>query len=255
MIRIGHIDFINMIPLDIGDSDSALVFKKIKGVPSDVNRMLLHNEVDVAVISSTFYLEHKDELARIGTFGICSDGTVMSVLLFSNKELSQCSSHGILKVLETPQSATSLLLNRVILEHTYHLKKISVPTLEEADAVLMIGNDALQKSQNNEWPYVYDLGLEWKRLTGLPMVFAVLAANRHIMKEKGEEIEIYLRLLEKRYGESRKNPGMVVQKAMTLLPLSQELLSQYFACLSHEIGEREEQSLALFDTLIQKLRG
>ena len=51
--------------------------------------------------------------------------------------------------------------------------------LMEADAALLIGDDALRaKYKTSDSLYVYDLGREWKDLTGLPMVFAVWAIRR-----------------------------------------------------------------------------
>ncbi|MCX5814734.1 MAG: menaquinone biosynthesis protein [Proteobacteria bacterium] len=252
MIRIGHIDFINMIPLDIGDSDPRLDFEKIRGVPSALNGMLLNNEIDVSVISSAFYLEHMDDLTRIGSFGISSDGPVMSVLLFSSIDLSRFPRSKTLKVFETPQSATSLLLNRLILKHNYGLEKVSVPVFQDADAYLLIGDEALRELQMQRRPHIYDLGIEWKRLTGLPMVFAVLAANRYAFEEKRGEIEIYLRILSASHSELMKDSVAVAQRARERLPLSQELIVKYYSCLRYEIGEKEEQSITLFGKLIKE---
>jgi chorismate dehydratase len=46
------------------------------------------------------------------------------------------------------------------------------------EAVLVIGDAALQLAAAGTYPYRYDLGEEWKRWTGKPFVFAVWAARR-----------------------------------------------------------------------------
>jgi chorismate dehydratase len=46
------------------------------------------------------------------------------------------------------------------------------------DAVLVIGDPALILGARHSYGWHYDLGLEWKRWTGLPFVFAVWAARR-----------------------------------------------------------------------------
>ena len=66
--------------------------------------------------------------------------------------------------LATPRSATS---------------RGSVDEVHEAR--LVIGDAALVLSDERSgvtYPYAYDLGLEWKRWTGLPFVFAVWVARR-----------------------------------------------------------------------------
>jgi chorismate dehydratase len=47
-----------------------------------------------------------------------------------------------------------------------------------ADAALLIGDIALKHYVDAKDFYLYDLGGEWKRLTGKKMVYAVWAVNR-----------------------------------------------------------------------------
>ncbi|MBA4393186.1 MAG: hypothetical protein C0407_06510 [Desulfobacca sp.] len=249
MIQIGHIDFINMIPLDLG-SPNGLPCTKTLGPPTTINRMLLKGEVDVGVISVAFYLKNKKELLRLGHFGILSDGPVMSVMLFSNTDLSKLNEKGSLKVYETPQSATSVLLNRLILREVYRVETQPVPTRFGADAVLLIGNDALLEREKGGWAYSYDLGEEWKKFTGLPMVFAVLATSRKVFTAKKEELVKYLEILEDNYRKSSHDIATLVAKAKKMAPLEEKLLYRYFGCLQYEIGVREEKAIALFEKYI-----
>ncbi len=252
MIRVGHIDFINTIPLDLEDT-SCLNYNKIKGVPTVINKMLLNGEVDVGVISISFYLEHRDDLLRIGELGIVSDGPAMSILLFSNIDISKSLGNKVLKVYETPKSATSVLLNRIILKKFYGIYIVPESVITEADAVLLIGDDALLEKQKGRWSYVYDLGNEWKRFTGLPAVFAVLATNKKVFKEKWEELENYLKLLRKNYEKSMRNLDITVAKAKRKTNLDEEVLYKYFQSLKYELGKKEEESIALFEKLISEV--
>src|SRR5581483_675043 len=74
------------------------------------------------------------------------------------------------RVAVTPESATSVVLTKVLLPEADH-----VPLGEEADAKLLIGDAALQSAFEDPTPH-YDLGRLWLERTGLPMVFAVFAA-------------------------------------------------------------------------------
>jgi chorismate dehydratase len=238
-----------MIPLDLVHSNG-LAYTKIPGPPTLINRMLLAGEVDVGVISTAHFLHHKKELLRLGRFGILSDGPVLSVMLFSRTELSAPDNKQGLKVFETPQSATSVLLNRLILKKVYDLDTTPVTTRHEAEAVLLIGNEALLEREKGVWAFQYDLGEEWKKLTGLPMVFAVLATSREIFEAKELELKKYLDILEENYVESKKNSAFLVARAKSMASLKEELLKRYFQCLHYEIDTRGEQAIALFEKMI-----
>lgn len=253
MIRIGHIDFINAIPLDIEDSHPRLDFIKVSAVPSLLNKMLLNNEIDISMVSSAFFLRHTDTLIRIGNFGIVSNGPVMSVLLLSNIDLTGIPRTYAIKVYETPKSATSVILNRLILKHNFGLENISFSDQKDAHACLLIGDEALGKLVAGTYPHIYDLGMEWKRWTGLPMVFAVLAANINALKEKKDDLETYIKILEERYRESKSNMASLVERAEKRVSLPRELLFKYYNCLQYEIGEKEDKSLALFHELTKEL--
>ena len=75
-------------------------------------------------------------------------------------------------------------LARVILAHRYDTEPTLIPhppqlasMLEAADAALIIGDPALAVDPAAlAWRWL-DLGDEWKRMTGVPMVFAVCAAR------------------------------------------------------------------------------
>ena len=70
----------------------------------------------------------------------------------------------------TPESATSVVLTKVLLPDAEH-----VPLGEDADATLLIGDAALKSAFEDPTPH-HDLGRLWLERTGLPMVFAVWAA-------------------------------------------------------------------------------
>ena len=73
------------------------------------------------------------------------------------------------RVAVTPESATSVVLTKVLLPEATH-----VSSGEEADAKLLIGDAALKSAFEDPTPH-YDLGRLWLERTGLPMVFAVWA--------------------------------------------------------------------------------
>src|SRR5216110_3443083 len=138
--------------------------EEVVGVPTALNRQLVAGELDVAPISSIEYARNADSLRLLPRLCVSSEGAVDSIQLVSRKPLEQ-----VRTVAVTPESATSVVLTRVLLPEAEH-----VPLGEEADAKLLIGDAALKSAFEDPTPH-YDLGRLWLERTGLPMVFAVWA--------------------------------------------------------------------------------
>src|SRR3954462_3495152 len=138
---------------------------EVQGVPTALNRQLISGELDVAPISSIEYARHADRLRILPRLCVSSEGAVDSIQLVSKKPLEH-----VRTVAVTPESATSVVLTKVLLPEATH-----VPLGEAADATLLIGDAALKSSFEDPTPH-YDLGRLWLERTGLPMVFAVWAA-------------------------------------------------------------------------------
>src|SRR5881398_4075839 len=138
--------------------------EEVQGVPTDLNRCLLAGELDVAPIPSIEYARHADRLRILPRLCVSSEGAVDSIQLVSRLPLEH-----VRTIAVTPESATSVVLTKVLLPEATH-----VPLGEPADAKLLIGDDALQSAFEDPTPH-YDLGRLWLERTGLPMVFAVWA--------------------------------------------------------------------------------
>src|SRR5262245_36547133 len=139
--------------------------EEVAGVPTELNRALLDGDVDIAPISSIEWARNADRLAMLRRVCVSSEGAVGSIQLIAPRRLAD-----VRTVAVTPESATSVVLTKVLLPRAEH-----VPLGEEADATMLIGDAALRSSFEDPTPH-YDLGRLWLERTGLPMVFAVWAA-------------------------------------------------------------------------------
>src|SRR3989442_4796197 len=160
-LRLGRISYVNM----------ARVFFRLEaevdetqGVPTDLNARLLAGELDLAPISSIEYARNADRLRILPRLCVSSEGAIDSIQLVSKLPLEH-----VRTVAVTPESATSVVLTKVLLPEATH-----VPLDEPADAKLLIGDAALKSAFEDPTPH-YDLGRLWLERTGLPMVFAVWA--------------------------------------------------------------------------------
>jgi chorismate dehydratase len=140
-------------------------YEEVSGVPTELNARLLAGELDTAPISSIAYARHAERLALLPRLCVSSHGAVDSIQLVSKLPLGRIASVAV-----TPESATSVVLTRVLLPDAVH-----VPLGEEADATMLIGDAALRSAFDDPTPH-HDLGRLWLERTGLPMVFAVWAA-------------------------------------------------------------------------------
>src|ERR1700745_2374295 len=161
MVKLGRISYVNMAPV-FYRVDAEV--EEIQGVPTELNRMLVEGELDTAPISSIEYARNADKLRLLPRLCVASEGAVDSIQLVSRKPLEQ-----VRVVAVTPESATSVVLTKVLLPEARH-----VPLEEEADARLLIGDAALKSAFEDPTPH-FDLGRLWLERTGLPMVFAVWA--------------------------------------------------------------------------------
>src|SRR5205823_12220576 len=109
----------------------------------------------------------------------------------------------IRSVAVTPESATSVVLTRVLLPEAEH-----VPLGEEAEAKLLIGDAALQSAFDDPTPH-YDLGRLWQERTGLPMVYAVWACRQGVEDGLDELERAHLRAL----AVSRSEPEALARRA------------------------------------------
>lgn len=148
-------------------------------VPSTCAALLHAGEIDVGMIPSIEYLRGSVPYQIVPDLGIVSDGAVASVAVFSRVEVERIRRIGL-----DTSSRTSEGLTRVLCREAWHIDPAFEPMPPETasrvdgcDAALVIGDPALFLDHERAGFLKIDLGLEWKRLTGLPFVWAFWAGR------------------------------------------------------------------------------
>src|SRR3989442_674991 len=149
MLRLGRIGYVNMAPV-FYRLDAEV--EEVVGVPTELNRALLGGDCDLAPISSIEYARNAERLRILPRLCVSSEGAVDSIQLVSRLPLERVRSVAV-----TPESATSVVLTKVLLPDATH-----VPLGEPADAKLLIGDAALKSAFEDPTPH-YDLGRLWLR--------------------------------------------------------------------------------------------
>lgn len=178
-IKAGAVSYLNTKPLIYGFEQGSMKdeVELLIDNPANIAKLLLNNEIDLGLVPVAIIPLLK-EYHIIADYGIGCDGDVASVCLFSDVPFAD-----IKTILLDYQSRTSVALLKVLLKEHW---KIS-PELVAGDtgfenkiggtvAGLVIGDRALL--QRGRHKYIYDLGLAWKELTGLPFVFAAWVSNK-----------------------------------------------------------------------------
>src|SRR5438067_12982568 len=125
VIRLGRLAYAHMAPVFFR---VGIEYEEITGVPTELNRRLIAGELDTAPISSIEYARHADTLRLLPRLCVSSEGAVDSIQLVSKLPLDS-----IRTVAVTPESATSVVLTKVLLPDAEH-----VPLGEDAEAKLLI---------------------------------------------------------------------------------------------------------------------
>ena len=183
--RLGIVSYTNVAPLHWG-LEPWRGAEFVRGVPTELNRMLLAGEIDLTLISSYEFLRHSNELKALPDFSISTLGPVYSVMLFHWEPWDELAGK---RIALTTDSATSVQLLKVLLKES-DIDAEFVPMepdldamLERCDAALLIGDSALieavePREIHGRRPLITDLGEAWYALTRLPFTFAVWASRK-----------------------------------------------------------------------------
>jgi len=228
LIRLGRISYVNMAPVFYGLEAEV---EEVVGVPTELNRMLLDGEIDIAPIPSIEYARNHDRLRILPRLCVSSEDAIDSIQLVTRMPFGQVRSVAV-----TPESATSVVLVRILLP-----KAEIVPLGMDADATLLIGDAALKSAFEDPTPH-FDLGRLWLERTGLPMVFAVWAALEPLtdgLTELEHALVASVRL-------ARSEPERLAQQSSETYGYPPGFMARYFEKLRYSFGPRERAGLYTF---------
>ncbi len=245
--RVGHIQFLNCLPLYWGlmRSGALLDVDLHKDTPDRLNTALVAGDLDIGPISLVEYLRHADELLLLPDLAVGSDGPVLSVNLVSTVPLPELDGR---RVALGSTSRTGVLLARMLLAGRYGASPAYfdcppdlTEMLLEADGAVLIGDVALRALYEapRRGLTVTDLGQAWYEWTGLPMVFAAWAVRRDFASANPGQVkdvhDAFLRSRELCLGELDE----VAAAAARWEPFDAATLASYFRVLDFSLGERQ----------------
>lgn len=180
-IKVGAVSYLNTKPLIYGFEQGSMKdeIELIFDYPSKIAAFLINDQVDVGLVPVAIIPLLKEHYV-IADHGIACDGEVASVCLFSDVPLED-----IRSVYLDYQSRTSVELLKILLKEHWKISPALIKGAQNFEneikgntAGLVIGDRAF--TQRLKSKYMYDLGLAWKEMTGMPFVFAAWISNKKL---------------------------------------------------------------------------
>jgi chorismate dehydratase len=237
-IKVGVVNYLNTKPLVYGLQRPPISeqIELVGDYPARLVDMLVNNEIDVGLIPVAA-IPQLPSHHIIGNYCIGTEGEIASVALFSEVPMNE-----IKKVYLDYQSRSSVALLKWLMKESWG---ISPEILEAADesyreeikgttAGLVIGDRALEQRKIST--FIYDLGSEWRSITGLPFVFAAWVS----IKSLPEHFE---KLFDEANAMGMQHIDEIVREAAFNL---YDLKKYYTLHLSYHFDDRKRKGMELF---------
>lgn len=244
-IKVGAVSYLNTRPLLYGIERLPIRehLHLTSHYPAEVARQLLQQEIDMGLVPVAI-LAQMPQYWIEADYCIGANGPVATVGIYSDVPLQQVDTLYL-----DYQSRTSVALAQVLLKHHWQLSPQLLPAypgfekdIKGRTAGLVIGDRAfVQKKQNK---YEYDLAEAWKKMTGLPFVFAAWVANKPL---PDDFVDAFNRA--NAWGLSRL-PEVIA----AMPPSPHDLLTYYTRHISYQLNEEKRAGMQHFLQLMAGLK-
>jgi chorismate dehydratase len=172
--RIGIVNYLNTRPLAYGLERPPFrdQIELIGDYPSRLPDLLLERKIDIGLIPVAA-LYRFPSYHIVGDYCIGTEGEIASVALFSEVPMEQ-----IKTVYLDYQSLSSVALLKWLMKEYWGINPEIIQATDDSYRALIRGNTAglvigdRAFEQRKISTFIYDLGSEWRSITGLPFVFA-----------------------------------------------------------------------------------
>ena len=188
-----------------------------------------------------------DSVQPLADLCVASSDEALSVLLFSDVPVSDLGGRNIGV---TDHTATSIQLLRILFRDLWHVVPGCYSALgEDSVARLIIGDDALILKKQARHPYVYDLGREWRQLTGLPCVFATWVIRRDADTANAAQFE--RALVESTKAGLAHISDIATRRQNDYMTAAE--VTHYVSNFTYTLGDAERQGMAEFKNRLGQL--
>jgi chorismate dehydratase len=228
-----------------------------KDNPLDLCDRLLSGKLDISPVPAIEYARHSEEVLLLPQLTVSSSGKVMSIIIVSKVPIQELDAK---PVALTNTSATSQVMAKIIFREKYNINPVyfeSPPDLpemfREAEAALLIGDDALRVFSKHGSFYLYDLGEEWQKLTGEKMVYALWAVRRPYAEQHPDVVCKVFHAFQLSLKMSIENLDEIAKEIARWETFSIKFLKDYFRTLKFEFGEDYQRGLNRYFTMAKSI--
>ncbi len=237
-LRVGIVNYLNTKPLLYGLKLPPVSeqIELIEDHPAHLAEMLKNDEITLRLIPVAA-LPDLSEYFIVGDHCIGTEGEVASVCLFSEVPMKE-----IKRVYLDYQSRTSVELLKWLMKESWGINPEIKQATDESyrqkikgtTAGLVIGDRALEQRKIST--FIYDLGSEWRAITGLPFVFAAWVSKTPLP-------EAFVRIFDEANAMGLSHIDEIVRET----PFELYDLKKYYTIhLSYGLDERKKQGLQKF---------
>jgi chorismate dehydratase len=237
-LRVGIVSYLNTRPLIYGLRLPPVSeqIELIEEHPARLADMLISGEIDLGLIPVAAIPQLK-EYYIVGDYCIGSEGEVASVCLFSEVPVQE-----IKKVYLDYQSRSSVALLQWLMKEYWGIHPEIIHAADDSfrkeikgtSAGLVIGDRAFEQRKIST--FIYDLGAEWRSITGLPFVFAAWVSNKPLPAA-----------FIKTFNEANELGLNHIDEIVTANPFELYDLKKYYNLhISYTLDERKREGMRLF---------
>ncbi|MGR3951523.1 MAG: menaquinone biosynthesis protein [Chlamydia sp.] len=224
------------------------------GPPKKINTMVLQGDVDVGMVSSLTFTDHRSDFVLLSDVGIAARGAVESVCLFVPEDND---SHDFSEIFLTNESETSIRLLQVLCNNFWNIfPEFLVSTVSDAELIeskkifLTIGDRCLSLLKTPKYLRI-DLAKAWHMATGKGFIFGMLVTNNRSLQKKSEPIFEFHRDIDRAFQWSQENFSEIIDYAHSRIPAASKefLYSYYTKALEYRLSPIHFQGLECFSQL------
>ena len=246
-LRIGHMPYTNSLIFYARMPSDEVDLVTLP--PRNMADAMRRGQLDAGPLPIYEVFKLMPQVVPVGNYGVATMGPAHSVLLFSQVACDQLSGK---TVAVTSHTSTSVQLLRILMADLWRVTDVELAEPDrECDAKLLIGDEAMrygraQSAARERYRFVYDLGEEWLRLTGLPFVFARWVARANV------DVDRIHKLLRSsfEYGVARVEE---LARSVAVEGYSASEVHDYIASFAYELGEDEVAAIEEFRIRLENL--
>ncbi len=248
-IIISAIRYANSYPLNYGLRVSGIEEYATIEIdhPAECARRLTTGEADIGLVPVAAIPDITGSTI-ISDYCIGTNSPVRTVLLVSNRELKNIESINL-----DYRSGTSVALAKILAarlwKKEFEWKETSYgfdfENIPDNEGLVIIGDQCFELE--TKYRYTIDLATEWKKLTGLPFVFACWVSNRQLPEE-------FLHKFNKALHFGISNIDSAVKKYGEISPMSVEVLKSYLVHnIDYQLNKEKHKAMNIFFDYLKEI--